>query len=362
MMKTLKGFIGSYSLGYSGRGDGIYSFTLDTAERKLSIALAAEAMNPSWLLFSPSRKTLYAVVETGVFHGFNSGGVAAYSVGRGGRLSFVNHRPSLGGDPCHLALDKDARFIAAANYSGGSLALLPVNEDGSLNPVARLIPFEGSGPDKARQEGPHIHSTLFDPRGARAFVCDLGTDTIHVYRVTANLKKPLEEEKIQAVKCVPGSGPRHGVFSEDGKGAFFVCEMGSTLTIYAYDEGTGALTESQSLSTLPEGVNASGCGNTAAAVKLCPGGKRLYVSNRGHDSIALFERGVDGFHLAACFPSGGERPRDFAIDPSGSFLLAANQASDKISVFSIGKENGALSPLCECAVPSPVCVIFNGAA
>ena len=249
-------------------------------------------------------------------------------------------------------------MVVVANYGGGTVACLPIDSaSGKLSPPTAIVQHHGTGPNAQRQDRPHAHSINVDPSGKFALACDLGTDHVYVYKIDP-AAGALTANDPPAATVAPGSGPRHLVFSADGKFAYVSNEMGQTVTAFAWDSRRGALSEVQTVSTLPAEFNGI---NTVAEVALAPGGKFLYASNRGHDSIAGFSVDPSSGKLTPLghTPSGGKVPRHFAIDPSAKFLLAANQNSDSLVLFKFDGDTGALTPTGETAqVPSPTCVRF----
>jgi 6-phosphogluconolactonase len=369
MQNTQTLFIGAYTKGNGGKADGIYEFTLNAETEALeNLHVVAETVNPSYLALSPSKKFLYAVNETNETDGKPNGAVSAFSLDSGGRLRFLNRQSSEGKSPCHAVIDRDEKYAVIANYADGVLAALPLAQDGSLEAARQVIRFSGSGPNAERQEGAHAHSFFFDTHCRFGFACDLGSDRVMAYRFAAASDSPLSSAPIPWTASKPGAGPRHGVFHPSGRFAYVVNELDSTVDVLSYDETHGSFQKMQSLSTLPLNAGppslARSRHNTAAAIKISADGHFLYCSNRGHDSIACFKVGESGGGFGALeeaghFPALGKSPRDFAIDPSGSFLVACNQDSDQAAVFRIERFTGGLTPVGEYEVPSPVCVLFE---
>jgi 6-phosphogluconolactonase len=355
MAESVSGYIGTYTRD-GGRGKGVYRFTLNTGSGLIEgLELAAGAPNPSYLALSPSKKYLYAVNETAEFEGQEGGAVSAYAR-EGGGLRLINQKPSRGKHPCHIAIDGTESYAVAANYTSGTLSVYPLGPDGSLGDAAQVIQLSGKGPDPRRQEGPHAHSFLFDRSGAFGFACDLGTDRIMAYALDKNAPQPLSPAPQPWYSTEAGAGPRHGLFNPAGSTAYCLTEMGSTLEVLAYDPSRGSLERRQILSTLPPGNRTP---SSASALRQSPDGKFLYASNRGHDSIAVFKTqpgaGEPGFVDA--LPSGGRTPRDFNIDPSGSFILALHQDSDNLVILRRDPATGLFRREREYAVPSPVSII-----
>lgn len=350
---SLSLYIGTYTRGDS---QGIYQAQLDTETGKLhSLELAAELENPSFLTLHPSLPVVYAAGEVNNFGGENAGAVSALERDpTTGRLTLLNQQTSGGAHPCHVSVTPCGKFVMAANYSGGSVACYPVQEDGSLGPMSGFVQHEGSSVNP-RQKGPHAHSINPDPTGRFFYAADLGVDKIFIYRLKEGQLVPNQPA---SVTLAPGSGPRHFAFHPDGRFAYAINELLSTVTAFEHNADTGALTEIQTITTLPDGFDGQ---NTTAEVEVHPSGKFLYGSNRGHDSIAAFRIRGDTGKLTPLgqTPSGGKSPRNFAVDPSGRYLLAAHQNTDNVVVFRIDQETGLLEATgSELAVGSPVCVAF----
>jgi 6-phosphogluconolactonase len=347
---------------YTGRGSaskGIYRLRLDMKTGALSDAGApAESVSPSFLALHPSGRFLYAVNEAGS-PPKDEGGVSAFAIDpRTGALSALNRQSSRGGGPCHLSLDAEGRHVLVANYGGGSVAVLPVQADGRLDPATTFVQHEGHGADPGRQKGPHAHYISVDPANRFALVADLGLDEVLVYRY-GPATGTLTPNTPAAAHLAPGAGPRHLVLHPDGRHGYVINEMASTITAFAYDAGAGTLSELQTLSTLPGDFHGS---NSTAEIAVRPDGRFVYGSNRGHDSIAIFavDAATGKLTAAGHQPTLGKTPRNFAIDPTGTYLLAANQDSDTIAVFRIDRASGALSAVGgPVPVPRPVCVLMT---
>jgi len=353
---TLRVYFGTYTRGQS---QGIYTSQIDLQSGTLSPAvLAAETVNPSFLAIHPNRKFLYAVGEISDFEGRKSGGVTAFAINLpAGQLELLNQQPSEGAGPCHLVVDASGKNVLVANYGSGSVACLPIAADGKLKEATSVVQHQGSSVNPRRQKGPHAHSINVDPENRFAVAADLGLDKVLVYRFDASGGKLVANDP-PSVSVKPGGGPRHFAFHPNGKFAYTNNEMTSTVTALEYDAEQGALTELHTVSTLPENFTGD---NSTAEVRVHPNGKFVYVSNRGHNSIAIFAVDATTGKLT---PRGhestrGEIPRNFNLDPSGVYLLAANQDSHNVVVFRVDAESGALEPTgSEIEVPSPVCVRF----
>lgn len=360
--KTARVYVGTYT--WKG-SKGIYLLEMDLATGKLSEpTLAAETANPSFLALHPSRQYLYAVGEIGDFGGKKSGAVSAFAVlPETGKLKLLNQQPSGGTGPCHVSADGEGKNVLVANYSSGSIAVLPIAEDGSLKEPSCTIQHVGKGPDPKRQEGPHAHSINLDAAGRFAFAADLGLDKLFVYRFDAAQGK-LTPNEPPAASVAPGAGPRHFAFHPNGRFAYVINEMGMTVTAFTYDPERGVLKEFQTVPTLPAGRE-TGPDDSTAEVQVHPSGRFLYGSNRGHDSIAVFAIDAETGKLT---PTGhaatqGKAPRHFGIAPTGAYLVAANQGSNSLVVFRIDAKTGALTPTGQTVeVPLPVCVKFVPAA
>jgi 6-phosphogluconolactonase len=347
-------YVGTYT---GGSSKGIYLFHLNPATGALQTAgLAAAVPNPSFLAMHPNRQFVYAVSEIGNFAGGKTGAVSALAIDRKtGKLALLNQQASRGTGPCHLVVDRSGRHVLVANYGSGSVACLPIEDNGRLGAATCAIQHEGSSVNPRRQQGPHAHCVQLDAANRFAFVADLGLDKILVYRFDAT-RGELAANDPPSAGVAAGAGPRHFVFHPGGRYAYVINELSSTVTAFEYDSNRGVLKPLQTISTLPEGFQGE---NTAAEVQVHPSGRFLYGSNRGHDSIAIFAIDVPTGRLryVGNESTGGKTPRNFALDPTGTYLLAANQATDNIVVFRIDAETGQLHATGRSAsVPSPVCV------
>jgi len=256
-----------------------------------------------------------------------------------------------------LSMDKSARFLMVANYDGGNYTVFPVGSDGRLGPHSAFVQDVGSSVNPERQAGPHAHSIRVTPDNRFVLVADLGIDELLIYQFNTGTG-PLTPANPKSVKVDPGAGPRHIAFAPSGKFVYLINEMGSTVTVFAYDSDSGTLQTKQTVSTLPKNFAGK---NTAAEIAVDEKGSFLYVSNRGDDSIVVFSINPDNRNLTPLerVPSGGKNPRHFAIDPSGKWLFAASQDSNDIRLFRIDPKSGRLTPTSQSLkVVSPVCVCF----
>lgn len=344
---------------YSQRGsEGIYTTRLDPATGRLDAPRpAAKATNPSFLALHPKLPVLYAVNESGRFEGKPVGAVIAFALDANGALTPLNTEPTGGPVPCHLAADATGGHLVIANYVDGTVASFPIAPDGRLKPVAQLLRHEGSGPNAQRQKGPHAHGVTFAPANDFVFIPDLGIDRIVGYRFDAKTGR-LERHEPASPALHPGAGPRHFAFRPDGKTAYAVNELDATVTAFRWNPATGELKPFATVPGVPKDFAEK---NTAAEIVVHPTGRFLYSSNRGHDSIAVFALGDDGTPVAVQHqPTGGQAPRNFALDPTGRFLVAANQTTDNLLAFRVDPATGRLAPTgSEIAVPAPVCVLFR---
>jgi 6-phosphogluconolactonase len=352
-------YVGTYT---GEKSKGIYLFRLQTGNAQgamlAPLGVVAETPSPSFLEIDYSRHLLFSVNEVGQFDGKPTGAVTAFSIDRAtGKLTPLNQQPSMGAGPCHLVLDKPRRHLLVANYSSGSVSVLPVGIDGRLGAASDVVQHTGSSVNPDRQKGPHAHCVTMEPGNRFAFVCDLGLDKVMVYRFDAERGK-LTPHDPPFVAIKPGSGPRHMVFRPDGRFAYVVNEMSSTVTVFSYAPGSGVLKEIQTVSTLPAYFTGD---NTTAEIDVHPSGKWLYASNRGHNTIVLFniDRANGTLTYVEEQVTRGSTPRHFGIDPSGRHFAVANQNSDTILMAQIDGSNGRLKPTSELAsAPTPVCMKF----
>jgi len=348
---------------YTGKGSqGIYACRFRPSTGKLTrVELAAETVNPSFLAVDSTQHYLFAANEIGDYQKAKSGSVSSFSIDRhSGKLTALNVAASRGADPCHLAVDKNGGHVLVANYSGGSVAVLPVGSGGMLSESSDFVQHLGSSVDPERQHEPHAHDVVLTPDNRFAVVADLGLDKLLVYRYD------LEKGKLSANdppygSVKPGSGPRHFAFHPSGRWAYVINEMGNTITAFDWDGDRGTFNELQTVSTLPKDFKGE---NTTAELVVDPKGRYLYGSNRGHDSIAVYaiDPGKGILTRIEDDSTLGKEPRNFALDPTGGYLFAANQNSNTVVVFRVNPKNGRLTPTGEKAdVVSPVCVTFVAA-
>ncbi len=346
-------FIGT-STGGQSASKGIYVADFDAATGKLTQPeLAAEYANPGFLALHPSKPVLYASGKPNKPSG-GSGSVAAFAIGSDHGLTFLGEASSGGENACHVAVDATGRTAAVANYTGGSFSTVRLDEAGVPGELATFIQNKGSGPTKGRQDGPHAHGVYFNKANTLLFMPDLGLDQVMVYPFDAATSKL--GEPLPPLVSTQGAGPRHLAFSPDEKNLYVLNELENSVTAYSHEDGKFELLGS--LPTLPKDFRGK---STTAEIEVHPNGKFVYASNRGHDSIVVYQR--DGETGALKFlqhaPCGGETPRHFKIDPSGKWLLCGHQASNTISVLSLDGATGLLGkPENTISTPTPICLVF----
>jgi len=348
-------YVGTYT-NTAAKSEGIYGYLMDPDTGALSRAGSFKSNNPSFLTIDRGRRFLYAVNEIGDFLGKPSGGVSAYAIDKLGNLRLLNEQATEGADPCYVTVDEKKRTLLVANYTGGNVSVLPVRSDGTLGMASEVQQHEGSG-SREQQKGPHAHCVILDRFQRHALSADLGIDKVLIYnfdRATGKLtpgKQPFAELQ-------PGAGPRHLTFHPSGKYLYVINELDSSMAAFKYNEHDGTLTHIDTISTLPSGFSGV---SYCADVHVSSSGRFLYGSNRGHNSIVVFEidSGSGKLKPIEHVSTQGDWPRNFAIDPSGKFLLVANQRSDNVVAFSIDAQTGRLKPTGHVeAIPAPVCLKF----
>ena len=334
-------YFGCYTNAKSG-SKGIYVSKFDSAKGELSEPeLAVETSSPSFLAIHPSKRFLYAVGEMSVL-GQKGGGLSAFSISvPDGRLKLLNQVSSVGAGPCHVSVDKNGMMAMIANYGGGSVASYQIGPTGSLCEAATFVQHEGSSVDPKRQAGPHGHSINPSPDNKYAFACDLGLDKVLIYKLDPASGKMTAHGH---ANVPPGSGPRHFAFHPSGKFAFVNNEMLMTVTSFAYDALKGALTPIETVSTLPEADRGKAGFSTAETV-VHPNGKFVYVSNRTHDTIAVFncDAATGKLSLIQNASAEGKIPRNFCLDPSGKWMIVAHQDSNSAALLSVDQATGKLA-------------------
>jgi 6-phosphogluconolactonase len=345
---------------------GIYAWRFHPADGSVQpLGLVAETSNPSFLAVAPNGRFLYAANEDSRFQGQPTGAVSAFAIDTAtGKLTALNQVASKGAGPCHVSLDPEGKWLFVANYDSGSIASFPVHADGSLGDAAAFVQHDGSSVNPQRQSGPHAHSVVPSPDGRFLLAADLGLDEVLVYKIGAD--GSLTPNDPPFARLPPGSGPRHIAFGQmvgGGSGpdsipqfVYVVSEMIPGVTVFRYRRQTGSLEPVQAISSLP----ADWMG-TRSGAEIAAHGDFVYVSNRGADTIAVFRvTGRNGMLTAVnSVSTGGKTPRNFAIDPTGRWLFAANQDSDSIREFSLPLPSEGAAPTGRrLDVGSPVCVVF----
>jgi 6-phosphogluconolactonase len=347
-------YVGTYT---SGKSEGVYIYRMDRHTGALAYFNSIKAVNPSFLTIDRSRRYLYAVNEVPEFGGKQSGAVSAFAIDPAtGNLRFLNQQASLGADPCHLTVDRKRKNLLVANYTGGNVAVLPIQGDGSLGPATDLEQHEGSS-TKEQQKGPHAHCIILDRSDRHALAADLGIDKVMIYGFDQTTGK-LRPGKQPWAPLHPGAGPRHLTLHPSGKFAYVINELDSTVTAFKYDGVNATLSTLDTVSTLPSNFSGS---SYCADVHVAPSGKFLYGSNRGHDSIVGFaiDERTGRLKQLEHVSTEGKWPRNFTIDPTGRFLLVANQHTDNVVTFKIDAQSGRLKPIGLVAeIPVPVCLKF----
>ena len=344
-----------------GKSPGIEVIRFDAETGSLEHVRSISGIeNPSFLTLHPDGTALYAISEVGELDGQPAGGIYAYTIDADTHdLGLLNHRSVRSPGPAYTTIDTAGKNVLVANYGGGSVSVLPIQSDLSLGIVSAFVQHEGSSVNPQRQEAPHAHSVVLDGADRYALVADLGLDKVMVYRydiesgtISANPDQPWARTK-------SGAGPRHIAFHPSQQYVYVINELDSTIIAFRWDGSRGAMTEMQTISTVPTEWDGR---NYPADIHVHPNGKFLYGSNRGHDSIAVYDISEETGELSnyRVVSSGGQCPRGFAIDPLGKHILVANQNSSNIVVYAVDDETGDITPTGETLdIPTPVCVIIQ---
>lgn len=345
-------FVGGYS---PAKKAGIHAFEFDRFDGSLMHKGSFSGLaNPSFLVLHPNGRWLFAVSETGLKSEGRQGAVYAFNILYDPlQIKPVNRQSTNGDYPCHLTIDGSAHWLLVSNYGTGSMAVLPIGPDGKLGEMRSFVEHQGKGPNRERQESAHAHSSTLTPDNRFVIVADLGIDQLVIYgfdEVTGHLSPHAVQE------TRPGAGPRHCTFHPNGRWLYVANELDNTVTLYDYAAREGELYELQTLDTLPPGAPE----NTAADIHIAPSGARLYVSNRGHNSIAVFAVDQNGRLASLDFPScGGRWPRNFCLSADGRFMVVANRHSHYVTVLPVEVGKGELGePLAQGVVSEPSCVQF----
>jgi len=346
-------YVGTYT---DSGSEGIYRFGLDAQSGKLhSNGLAVLSENPSYLAMSKDGRNLLAVRETKDESNQSQGYIELFKIDDTGNLTSVNKVASGGAHPCYVSVNEDG-LVLASNYTGGNVALMRIEPTGELSEVLSSDQHTGHGPVADRQEKPHVHSAIFESKGKRIFVADLGIDQVKVYTID-KATTILKHNKYPEIKLPPGSGPRHMAIHPNGKLLFVANEIGCTVTVVQLLDN-GAFKIIETVSTLPADFAKP---NTCADIHLSPEGNFLYVSNRGMNSIAIFSvnEKEQKLKLLGYEDTKGEMPRNFTLTPQGDFLLVANQNTDNIVAFRRNAKTGLLTFTDQINAFKPVCLLFK---
>jgi 6-phosphogluconolactonase len=347
-------YTGAYTESPTGHAEGIGVYRYDAGDGSVEpVQTVSGLTNPTFLTNSADERFIYAVCEA------DGGAVAAFTRdAETGRLEQLNQQASGGDGPCHISIGPSGSHALVANYGSGSVAVLPIRSDGTLDEATCVVQHEGSGPNADRQDGPHAHMIIPAPGDAFVVAADLGTDEVITYRLDSGAGRL---ERQSAVRMAPGVGPRHIAFSPDGGRAHVINELDSTITTCDFDAETGALTVRQTIPTTPDGYDDE---TYCAHIIATEDGRFVYGSNRGHDSIAVCEVDRETGELRAVDHTSteGSFPRHFALDPTGARLLVVNQKGDNLAVLARDPDNGRLTrERVIGGIPSAVCLVFCGA-
>jgi 6-phosphogluconolactonase len=339
----------------SGTSKGIYAYSFESATGELKErGLAAEAENPTFLVLGPNGKTVFVANELDHYQG--GGAVSSYVLNRkSARLAKVSEIASLGGGTCHVAVSRMGQSAFAANYGGGSAASFAVGVQGELSPAVSFFQYTGQGPNKERQEAPHAHRVTVSPNNRFLLVNDLGLDVIHIYRLDAGTAK-LTPNEPAVWRSSPGAGPRALRFHPNGKFAYCVTEMASSVVVLRWDGKLGTLETVQEIGMRPDGFagTSSGCD-----IVIDRQARFAYAADRFDDIVVTFAISKDGrLTVLDRLPYGGKVPRHLTLDPSGRWLLVANQGSDNISVLARDASTGKLTNGKSFPLSKPQCLVF----
>jgi 6-phosphogluconolactonase len=343
--------VGTYT---SGKSEGIYVYRFNTGSGETKFESVVKTSNPSFLAVSPDKQFIYSVNENfdSSQKGFTGSIVAFTFDKKNGTLTEINEASSGGKNPCYVSIDKTGKWLFAANYTSGTLGFLEINKDGSLLQLKSVIQHSGSGSNAQRQATPHTHAAFLSANNKYLYVPDLGIDKMMIYRFDAG-KGSLQF--IDSANSVPGSGPRHVAIHPNRKLLYLIEELSGTVVCYRIKKSK--LIFVQRISALQSGFKGL---IGSADIHIAPNGKFLYCSNRGEsNSISIFtlNKRKGTLHLIGEQPTLGVKPRNFSFDPTGKFLLVANQNSDNIVIFSVDQETGLLTDTGKrINVPNPVCI------
>jgi 6-phosphogluconolactonase len=339
---------------HQSQAKGLYVFRMHPSDGGLTLLQIVEIANPSFLALDPTLRRLYSANE------MTAGAVSAFAINQtNGKLSFINMMATNGQDTTHLSLQPSGRYLFAASYTSGDFQVFRINGDGSIGDMTDNFPSvgNGTGPNPDRQEGPHAHQILTDLDGNHVFGVDLGADKVNVWNLESGTGK-LITNTVPFAPIASGSGPRHMAFHPDRQHAYVLSELASSVTVFDYDPVRAAFIWKQTISTLPPDFTGT---NTTAEIRIHPTGRFLYNTNRGHNSVTMFEIEPETGELEVIGweSTRGEWPRGMNLDPTGTFLYAANQNTDNIAVFRIDPASGKLDFSVLVNTPTPVDVEFG---
>ena len=327
-------FIGGYT---TGKSEGISVYKFNAEDGSVSYVSKVKSDNPSYLAISANGNYLYSANEAGKGRqGFTS---AFKFDKKSGILTPLNQQSVGGNGPCFVAVDKTNKWLITANYSSGSVSVLNLKNDGSIDALQKVLQHTGSSIVAARQKEPHAHTAMFSPNGKQLFTTDLGTDKINIYQFRGNEKSmPLMVSADSVLYSKPGNGPRHIAFHPTNKLMYVINELSGTIDVFDYMKGNKL---AQTISTDTSNKLDKG----SADIHFSPDGKFLYATNRGnYNNLVIYKVAVDGtLKYLGLQPTMGKTPRNFIIDPTGNFLLVAHQNSDSVIIFKRDKITGLLT-------------------
>lgn len=338
--------------------EGIYAFHWDAEQGKLHpLGLAVATPMPTFQVLSPDRKVLFSCNETDTFRGAKSGGVSSFRIA-GDKLELIDSQIADGTGTTNIGIDHTGRALLCANYAGGSASSFAVAPDGHIGHIVSHFQYTGSGPDKARQEMPHVHRATISPGNRFGLFNDLGLDVIHIYRLDA-ASASLEPHTPAVWHSAPASGPRSLRFHPNGRWAYCVCEINSTVVLLDWNEDAGTLTTRQVVSLRPPNFHGR---SQAAETAIDRSGRFLYAADRYYDGLYSFHIDPhDGtLHDMERTGCGGKTPRYITLDPTERWLLATNQDSNGIAIVARNPETGRLGADASSVVPLsiPQCIVF----
>jgi len=351
--ESLTFYIGTYT---NNGSYGIYVAQFNTVTGAITVTDSIAAENPSFLALNKAGNRIYAVTENG---GDKIGGVSSYvkdeKTNKWGLLN-ATRIPSGGDHPCYISLNSKENFLAVANYTGGSLSVLPIDDKGFVGNASQVIQHTGNSVIASRQSSPHVHTAIFAPKEKYLVVADLGTDMIKAYPFNAKNERPLDTNKVISIKLPAGAGPRHIAF-HPSKPVFYVMgELNGMVSVHAFNKKNIAILQRAKADSFSKQPG-------SADIHVSADGKYLYASNRAESnnisvfSISPYDGKLNGVGQQSTL---GTTPRNFSLDPTGKYLLAANQISNNIVVFRIDQQTGMPVPTGQSVqLPSPVCIVFE---